>query len=144
MVVNNSLLKFSSVSVTPTAIQNNYFKNKWWNCDGINSYIRKIFQQFLKNYCHVLALKKLFLDTGYLVKRGPMISPLSIYQYVSMSVDKLIFFKMAYRIFLKLLMKLGWYKGKKLTARFGKKSHFWNNVEKHPQNSINMGSNSAP
>ena len=44
-------------------------------------------------------------------------------QYVSMSVGKRIFSKTAHRIFLKLLMKLGCLKGKKLTE-----PDFWGNL----------------
>ena len=48
-----------------------------------------------------------------------MISPQSlcqfvivlVYQHVSMAVSKRIFYEMAHRIFLKLLMKLGYLKG---------------------------------
>ena len=45
-----------------------------------------------------------------LVEKGSMISSL----YVSMSLGKLVFSKTAHTIFLKLLMKLGGLKGKKL------------------------------
>ena len=63
-----------------------------------------------------------------------IISPL--YQYVSMSVGKHIFSKSAHRISLKLLVKLGWLTGKKLTeARLlGKKCHFGDNAPNPPQN----------
>ena len=55
-----------------------------------------------------------------------MISPLSVCQYASMSVGKRVFSKMALRIFLKLLMKLGCLKGKKLTEpNFWEKISFW-------------------
>ena len=58
-------------------------------------------------------------------------------QYVIMSVDKRVFFKAAHRLFLKLHVKLGFLKGKKLRSWiFGKKSHFGNNAPKHPQNRI--------
>ena len=72
-----------------------------------------------------------FLDPCLTVKRGPMISPLSVCQYDSMSVGKRDFTKVAYRIFLKFLKKLGCLKGKKLTE----KTHFENNnAPKYPEN----------
>ena len=49
-----------------------------------------------------------------------------ICQYVSMSVGKRIFSKTTHRIFLKLLVKLGCLKGKKLTEpTFWEKISFW-------------------
>ena len=44
-----------------------------------------------------------------------MILPLSVYEHVIMSVDKCVYSETAHRIFLKLLIKLGCVKGKKLT-----------------------------
>ena len=61
-----------------------------------------------------------------------MILSRSVCQYVS--VGKRVFSKTADRIFLKLLMKLGSLKGKKLRKQIlGKQSHFWDNAQKHPQ-----------
>ena len=58
-------------------------------------------------------------------------------QYVSMSVGKRIFSKMAHRIFLKLVMKSGCLRVKNWRSRiFGKKSHFGDNTQEHPQNSF--------
>ena len=54
---------------------------------------------------------------------------------VSMSVGKRVFSKTAQRIFLKLLMKLGYPKSKNLTEQnFWEKSHFGNNPQKYPKN----------
>ena len=62
-----------------------------------------------------------------------MISPLSVCQYLSMSVGKLVFSKTALMIFLKLLMKLGCCKGKKLPVPdFCKKISFWGKHSKTP------------
>ena len=54
---------------------------------------------------------------------------------VSMSVGKRVSFKMAHRIFLKLLMKLVCFKSKKLTEPcfLRKKSHFRDNAQKNPK-----------
>ena len=51
-----------------------------------------------------------------------------------MSVGKHVFFKTGHRIFLKLLMKLGYLKGKKLMEPdFGGKFNFGDNAPKHPK-----------
>ena len=63
------------------------------------------------------------MDPRLQAKRGAMILPLSVCQYVSMSVGKHVFSKTAHRIFLKVLMKLGCLKGKKLTE-----PDFWEKV----------------
>ena len=57
---------------------------------------------------------------------------------VIMTVAKHIFSKMAHRTFLKLLMKLGCLKGKKLTTLDfpWEKTHFGDNVQKYPKNSF--------
>ena len=56
-------------------------------------------------------------------------------QYVILSVGKRVFSKMAHRIFLKLLMKLGCLKGKKLMKPyFWEKSLFGDYALKHPEN----------
>ena len=55
-----------------------------------------------------------FLNPSPQKKRGPMISLLPLCQYVSRSVSKPFFSETAHRIFLKLLMKLVCFKGKKL------------------------------
>ena len=66
------------------------------------------------------------LDPCLQGKRGPIISRLSLCQYVSMSAGKHVFPKTAYRIFLKLHKKLGCLKGKKLTGSdFWEKISFW-------------------
>ena len=58
-------------------------------------------------------------------------------QYVSISVGKRIFSKMAHRIFLKLVMKSGCLRVKNWRSWiFGKKSYFGDNTQKHPQNSF--------
>ena len=54
-----------------------------------------------------------------------------------MSERKRFFSKKAGRIFLKLLMKLGCLKGKKLAELdFWEKSHFEGNAQKYPENSV--------
>ena len=64
-----------------------------------------------------------------------MISPLSVCQYVSMSVGKCVFSKTAHRVFLKLLMKLGAVRVKIWLRRiFWEKCHFEDNAQKHPKN----------
>ena len=51
---------------------------------------------------------------------------MSVCQYVSMSVGKRDLAKTAHRVFLKLLMKLGYLKRKKLAEpNFWKKISFW-------------------
>ena len=64
-----------------------------------------------------------------------MISQLSVFQYVSMSLRKRVFSKTAHRIFLKLLMKLGYLQGKKLTdlGFLEKNTIFLDNAQKHPK-----------
>ena len=58
-------------------------------------------------------------------------------QYVIMSLGKCIFSRVAYKIFLKLHMKLGGLNSKNWWSLiFGKKSHFGDNAEKHPQNRV--------
>ena len=59
-------------------------------------------------------------------------------QYVSMSVCQLSFFsKSAHRMFLKLGVKLGCLKGRKVTEPdFWKKSHFGDNAQKYPKNDV--------
>ena len=52
-----------------------------------------------------------------------MISPLSLCYYVSMSVGKYVFSKAAHKSFLKLLVKLGCYKGNNLTGPIFGKNH---------------------
>ena len=66
-----------------------------------------------------------------------MITPLSVCQYVSMSVGKCVFSKTAHRVFLKLLMKLGAVRVKIWLRRiFWEKCHFEDNALKHPKNKV--------
>ena len=55
-----------------------------------------------------------------------------------MSVGKRVFSKTTHRFFLKLLMKLGSLKGKKLAELDfgGGESHFGNNAQKYPENRV--------
>ena len=54
---------------------------------------------------------------------------------ISMLIGKRVFSKMAHRIFLKLLIKLGCLKDKKWWSWIlRKKSRFWNNARKHSKN----------
>ena len=58
---------------------------------------------YLKNYW---SSKVDFWTPAFRRKRKPMKSPLSVCQYVSMSVGKQFFSKMTHKIYLKLHMKL--------------------------------------
>ena len=71
------------------------------------------------------------------MRKGDLILPLSLCHYVSMAEGKGVFSKTAHRIFLKLRMKLGCHRGKKLTeSDFWEGTHFGDNAQKHPQNRV--------
>ena len=104
-------------------------------CLKKKSKMAKTIFMFLGKFYHYISPKS-FLDLCLWVKRGPMISPLSACQYVSMSVGKCVFSKTAHRIFLKLLMKLGCLKGKTEGAEFLVKVSYWGIM---PENTPRIG-----